>query len=250
MREQGWEGARYGSKHKTTLADDTHRRYPDLVDRRFYDRRHPPGHPRVATGRNRATSTGREGDNLAIHRAVDDGQPGDVLAINANGDTSRAVFGDILGDICVAKGIAGFVIDGATRDVDELTAMKLPVFAAAVTPAGPWKNGPAPSATPCPADTWSATDAEHVERLDHRPRTRRTSARMSSSLASWASVAAAIVWSWWRATTTMPSLSPKMASPGRRVRAEHHDRGGLSARRPQFGARARQSTAAQRTMAV
>src|ERR1700755_637133 len=36
MREQGWEGARYGSKHKTTLADDTHQRYPDLVDRCFY----------------------------------------------------------------------------------------------------------------------------------------------------------------------------------------------------------------------
>ena len=84
----------------------------------------------------------REGDNLAIHRAVDDAQPGDVLVINANGDTSRAVFGDILGEICVAKGIAGIVIDGATRDVDELTAMKLPVFATAVTPAGPWKNGP------------------------------------------------------------------------------------------------------------
>jgi regulator of RNase E activity RraA len=84
----------------------------------------------------------REGDNLAIHRAVDDAQPGDVLVINANGDTSRAVFGDILGEICVAKGIAGVIIDGATRDVDELTAMKLPVFATAVTPAGPWKNGP------------------------------------------------------------------------------------------------------------
>ena len=65
-----------------------------------------------------------------------------MLVINANGDTSRAVFGDILGEICVAKGIAGVVIDGATRDVDELTAMKLPVFATAVTPAGPWKNGP------------------------------------------------------------------------------------------------------------
>ena len=36
MREQGWEGARYGSKHKTTTADDSHVRYPDLVDRRFY----------------------------------------------------------------------------------------------------------------------------------------------------------------------------------------------------------------------
>jgi len=36
MRQQGWEGARYGSKHKTTIADDSHVRYPDLVDRRFY----------------------------------------------------------------------------------------------------------------------------------------------------------------------------------------------------------------------
>ena len=36
MRENGWEGARYGSKHKTTVADGTHVRHPDLVDRRFY----------------------------------------------------------------------------------------------------------------------------------------------------------------------------------------------------------------------
>jgi putative transposase len=35
MREQGWEGARYGSKHKTTIADDSHPRYPDLVERNF-----------------------------------------------------------------------------------------------------------------------------------------------------------------------------------------------------------------------
>lgn len=36
MGEQGWEGARYGSKHKTTVADATHQRYPDLVDRNFH----------------------------------------------------------------------------------------------------------------------------------------------------------------------------------------------------------------------
>jgi putative transposase len=35
MREQGWEGARYGSKHKTTIADGSHSRYPDRVDRNF-----------------------------------------------------------------------------------------------------------------------------------------------------------------------------------------------------------------------
>ena len=36
MREQGWEGARYGSKHKTTIGNDAHPRYPDLVDRNFH----------------------------------------------------------------------------------------------------------------------------------------------------------------------------------------------------------------------
>ena len=36
MGEQGWEGARYGSRHKTTRADESHARYPDLVDRKFF----------------------------------------------------------------------------------------------------------------------------------------------------------------------------------------------------------------------
>ncbi len=36
MRAQGWEGARYGSKHKTTIGNDSHPRYPDLVDRNFH----------------------------------------------------------------------------------------------------------------------------------------------------------------------------------------------------------------------
>lgn len=35
MGEQGWEGARYGSKHKTTVQDQTHPRHPDRVDRNF-----------------------------------------------------------------------------------------------------------------------------------------------------------------------------------------------------------------------
>lgn len=33
-RENGWEGARYGS-HRTTRPDETHNRHPDLVDRDF-----------------------------------------------------------------------------------------------------------------------------------------------------------------------------------------------------------------------
>lgn len=84
----------------------------------------------------------REGDNLAIHRALDDAEPGDVLVINALGGTTRAVFGDLLAEICLAAGIAGVVIDGLTRDRAGIEEMALPVWARGVSPAGPAKHGP------------------------------------------------------------------------------------------------------------
>ena len=34
-----------------------------------------------------------EGDNLAIHAALDIAKPGDVLVINGNGEVNRSVFG-------------------------------------------------------------------------------------------------------------------------------------------------------------
>ncbi|WP_415768989.1 RraA family protein [Pseudomonas sp. LB3P38] len=83
-----------------------------------------------------------EGDNLAIHRALDDAQPGDVLVINGNGEINRALFGDLLGEVCLARKVAAVVIDGAVRDIQELDAMGLPTYARAVNPAGPSKYGP------------------------------------------------------------------------------------------------------------
>jgi regulator of RNase E activity RraA len=84
----------------------------------------------------------REGDNLAIHLALDDALPGDVLVINANGEVNRAVFGDLLGELCMAKKVSAVVIDGAVRDIAELTSMGLPTYARGVNPAGPSKYGP------------------------------------------------------------------------------------------------------------
>jgi RraA family protein len=84
----------------------------------------------------------REGDNLAIHRAIDEARPGDVLVINGNSEVNRSVFGDILGEICLAAGIVGVVIDGSVRDVEELEKLGLPVFARGICPAGPTKTGP------------------------------------------------------------------------------------------------------------
>jgi len=84
----------------------------------------------------------REGDNLAIHRALDVAQPGDVLVINGFGELNRSLFGGILGEACISLGVSGVVIDGSVRDVDDLDRMGLPVYARGVTPAGPYKNGP------------------------------------------------------------------------------------------------------------
>jgi len=83
-----------------------------------------------------------EGDNLAIHRGLDEAKPGDILVISGNGVTNRSVFGGILAEICLHKGVTGVIVDGAVRDIEEMNEMGLAVFARAVVPAGPSKNGP------------------------------------------------------------------------------------------------------------
>ena len=82
------------------------------------------------------------GDNLAIHAALAHAKPGDVLVVDGEGFTERALMGGIMMTQAKATGIAGVVIDGAMRDVQELQALGLPAFAAAVHPAGPFKDGP------------------------------------------------------------------------------------------------------------
>ncbi|HWD06318.1 MAG TPA: RraA family protein [Amycolatopsis sp.] len=84
----------------------------------------------------------RSGDNLAIHRAMDHAQPGDVLVVNGHGDPTRALIGDLMGEIMISAGVRGAVLDGAVRDVAALSRQGLTVYARAATPAGPFKNGP------------------------------------------------------------------------------------------------------------
>ncbi|MDY3126696.1 MAG: RraA family protein [Corynebacterium sp.] len=83
-----------------------------------------------------------EGDNLAVHKALDLAEPNDVFVINAKGQTSRAILGDLVGDMMLKVGIEGAVIDGAVRDKDELEKQGLQIFGTGLTAAGPWKNGP------------------------------------------------------------------------------------------------------------
>lgn len=84
----------------------------------------------------------RPGDNLFVHKALEEAKPGDVIVINGGSDRSRALLGDLIGERAKQLGIAGFVIDGAVRDAEGLAEIGMPVFAIAVSPAGPYKHGP------------------------------------------------------------------------------------------------------------
>lgn len=84
-----------------------------------------------------------QGDNLMFHAAMDMAKPGDVIVIDAGGFTERAIFGELMATYCKVRGIRGIVCDGAIRDAEGLAAMEdFPVYAKAVTPNGPYKNGP------------------------------------------------------------------------------------------------------------
>src|SRR5919206_3995612 len=84
----------------------------------------------------------RPGDNLAIHRALEMVGPGDVIVVDGGGDESRALIGEIMKNIAQWRGAAGYVIDGAIRDVAAFAAGDFPCFARAVIHRGPYKSGP------------------------------------------------------------------------------------------------------------
>jgi 3-hexulose-6-phosphate synthase/6-phospho-3-hexuloisomerase len=74
-----------------------------------------------------------EGDWAKPVEATDVAKEGDVIVVYA-GSKDIAPWGELASWSCKQKGIAGFVIDGAVRDVKEIRRMKFPVFAKYVVP--------------------------------------------------------------------------------------------------------------------
>ena len=81
-------------------------------------------------------------DNLALAAAVAQSEPGDVIVAATGGFTGAAVVGDLLLGIARNRGVVGFVTDGMVRDLVDLEALPLPVFAIGVTPNSPGRRGP------------------------------------------------------------------------------------------------------------
>jgi regulator of RNase E activity RraA len=88
------------------------------------------------------TIKARPVDNLIIWKALEVVQPGDVLVIATGDYTGHSTWGDLTSRVGAARKLGGVVTDGAVRDVDGMAEAGLPVFAAAVTPNSPQKDGP------------------------------------------------------------------------------------------------------------
>ena len=82
------------------------------------------------------------GDALMVRKAMAVAQPGDVIVIDGRGAISRSLWGGNRSATVAARGIAGVVIDGGTRDTDETRDVDLPLFARAVCPMASASAGP------------------------------------------------------------------------------------------------------------
>jgi 3-hexulose-6-phosphate synthase/6-phospho-3-hexuloisomerase len=74
-----------------------------------------------------------KGDWAKAVEAIDEAKEGDVIVIY-NGSRHVAPWGGLATLSCLNKGVAGVVIDGAVRDIDEIRKIGLPVFATCHVP--------------------------------------------------------------------------------------------------------------------
>lgn len=88
------------------------------------------------------TVNSRPADNLMVHKAMEVAEPGDIIVVSTNGNTTSAVFGELMCHSAMAAALGGIVVDGAVRDVDILSALGFPVYSRSVSPGACDKDGP------------------------------------------------------------------------------------------------------------
>jgi regulator of RNase E activity RraA len=78
------------------------------------------------------TVSAHEGGFAIVKMALHACGPGDVLVVSTRGPATRALWGGNLSLGAQRRGVAGLVIDGAVRDVHEISDLGFPVFATGV----------------------------------------------------------------------------------------------------------------------
>lgn len=89
------------------------------------------------------TVKGRAGDNLLLHAALNYASEGDVIVVSNEEDDTRSLIGEVMmAYLWHTKKVAGIILDGPIRDIDEIGRWDFPVYCTGTTPGGPYKEGP------------------------------------------------------------------------------------------------------------
>jgi 4-hydroxy-4-methyl-2-oxoglutarate aldolase len=82
------------------------------------------------------------GDNLAIHVGVTQARDGDALVVDVGDFRELGYWGEVLTTAAEARRIAGLVIDGGVRDVEQIHAHRFPAFSSTIALRGATKRRP------------------------------------------------------------------------------------------------------------
>lgn len=80
------------------------------------------------------------GDNTMVHAAVAHASAGDILVLTSVEPAPVALVGELLATQAQHRGVAGILVDGAVRDLDELAAIGLPIWTRFVRAQGATKG--------------------------------------------------------------------------------------------------------------
>ncbi len=72
-------------------------------------------------------------DSTIIHKAVEIAEKGDVVVIDRCGDMRHACWGGLITMAASIRGLAGAIIDGLATDVQEIEAMRFPLYCRGLT---------------------------------------------------------------------------------------------------------------------
>ena len=80
------------------------------------------------------------GDNTMVHALIAHANQGDVLVLTSDEPAPVALIGDLLATQAQVRGVAGILVDGAVRDLDELEQLGLPIWTRFVRAQGATKG--------------------------------------------------------------------------------------------------------------
>ena len=109
------------------------------------------------------------GATWALEQALELALPGDVLLVDAGGRDDLIVMGGLMAQRAKTRGLAGAIVDGAVRDVDEIAAIDWPVFSRHICPragthahVGEWQTTICCGRVPISPGDWIVADRSGI----------------------------------------------------------------------------------------